>query len=242
VGGFVQIDSYVYPFIKNRSDNQIYINLDDIRQKYIPLSSYMISYSDQNSPMYRAYSVVIEQAQSNYEWNIIHRGRNNDLSKFLPSAKKIEGNLCEELPFLPLQTLLHLFVNKNSNLNFQFVQLFETSSLDEIELNYKNNVGRQFIMATKRQVGFVNGNIPCLISSQLNHQIIWIPSETKTHRIMNHDERFYLNIILLYHGLWKYILTKKKQWYLKELNGNNKENINLEILFDTDKSRRNDID
>jgi hypothetical protein len=217
--------------------------LDDIRQNFVRPLSDLISYRNQTSAMYRVYDIVIQQAQSNYEWNRIRHGcTTNDLLKFLPSGKGMERYFGEELPFLPLQTLLHFFVNKSSNLNLQFVQLFETSSLDEIELNYKNNVARQFIMATKRQVGFVNGNIPCLISSQLNHQIIWIPSETKTHRIMNHDERFYLNIILLYHGLWKYILTKKKQWYLKELNGNNKENINLEILFDTDKSRRNDID
>jgi hypothetical protein len=184
----------------------------------------MISYSDQNSPMYRAYNVIIQQAQTNYEWNRIRHGRNNDLSKILPFAKGME----EILPFLPLQSLLHLFQNKDSKLNLQFVQLFETSSLDEIEFNYKNNVARQFIMTIKRQGGLVNNNIPCLIISQ----IIWIPSETKTQRIMNNDERLYLNLILLYYGLWKNILTRKKQWYLKEIDTNDKENIHVEILSD----------
>jgi hypothetical protein len=173
--------------------------------------------------MYLAYNIVIQQAQLNYEWNRIRHGRTNDLSKMLPSMKEMGGSICEILPFLPLQSLL---LNKGSN--FQFIQLFETSSLDEIELNYKNNVGRQFIMATKRQGGLTNNNIPCLIISQ----IIWIPSETRTRRIMTNDERLYLNIILLYHGLWKNLLTKKKQWYLKEINGNDKENIHVELLSD----------
>jgi hypothetical protein len=172
--------------------------------------------------MYCAYNVVIQQAQVNYEWNKIRHGRANDLTKILSFAQG--SNLCEIVPFLPLQSLLHLFLNKN----LQFVQLFETSSLDEIELNYKTNVGRQFITATKRQGGLVNNNIPCLIISQ----IIWIPSETKTRRIMMNDERLYLNIILLYYGLWKNILTKKKQWYLKEIDSNDKENISIEILSD----------
>ncbi|CAF3498546.1 unnamed protein product [Rotaria sp. Silwood1] len=232
-GGFIQIDSYIYPYIKNQSNNQIYINLHDIRQNIILPSSHMICYSDRHSSMYHTYSVVIEQAQSNYEWNIIRRGRNNDLSKVLPSTKSLDGNLFEELPFLPLKAFLHLFLNKNSNLNLQFVQLFETSSLNEIEFNYKNNVGRQFIMATKRRGGLVNGNIPCLICSQFDRQNIWIPSEMKTQRIMTNDERLYLNMILLYHGFWKNILTKKKQWYLKEINNNDKENVNVEILFAT---------
>ncbi|CAF1165901.1 unnamed protein product [Rotaria sordida] len=232
-GGFIQIDSYIYPFIKNRLNNEIYINLDDIRQNLIVPSSYMISYSDRNSPMYHTYIVVIEQAQSNYEWNRIRRGHNNDLSKVLPSAKSLDRNLFDEFPFLSLQVLLHLFLNKNSNLNLQFVQLFETSSLNEIELNYKNNLDRQFIMATKRQGGIVYNNIPCLIYSKFDRQIIWIPTETKTKRIMSNDERLYLNMILLYHGFWKNLLTKKKQWYLKEFNNNDKENTNVKILFAT---------
>ncbi|CAF1171383.1 unnamed protein product [Adineta steineri] len=231
-GGFVQIDSYIYPYVKNQLDNQLYINLNDIRQTNIPLSSYMIYYSNRESAIYRSYTIVIEQAQSNYEWNIIRHGRNNDLLKYLPGKKRIEEHLSDDnIPFISLQTFLHLFLNKKSNINIQFVQLFETSSLDEIEFNYKNNVARQFIMITKRQGGFINGNIPCLIFPQLNQPIIWIPSETKTQRKMTNDERLYLNIILLYYGLWKKLLTRKKQWYLKEIDGNDKENLNLEILF-----------
>jgi hypothetical protein len=49
--------------------------------------------------------------------------------------------------------------------------------LNEIEFDYKNNVAWQFIMTTKRQGGLVNNNIACLIVSQIDHQIIWIPSE-----------------------------------------------------------------
>jgi hypothetical protein len=176
--------------------------------------------------IFHLYNIVIQQAQTNSEWNRIRHGRNNDLSKFLPFSKGMEGNLCEVLPFLQLQSFLHLFQNKDSKINLQFVQLFETSSLDEIEFNYKNNIARQFIMTTKRQGGLVNNNIPCLIISQ----IIWIPTEIKTQRIMNNDERIYLNLILLYYGLWKNILTRKKQWYLKEIDTNDKENIHMEIL------------
>ncbi|CAF4771934.1 unnamed protein product, partial [Rotaria sp. Silwood2] len=65
--------------IKSQSNNQIYINLDDIRQNIILPSSHIICYSHENSSMYHTFSVVIEQAQSNYEWNMIRRGRNNDL-------------------------------------------------------------------------------------------------------------------------------------------------------------------
>jgi hypothetical protein len=53
----------------------------------------------------------------------------------------------------------------------QFVQLFERSSLNENEFNYKNNVA---LMTTKRQGGLVNNNIFCLIISQIDHQIICI--------------------------------------------------------------------
>ena len=181
--------------------------------------------------MYHNYSVIIEQVRSNYEWNTIYHGSNNDLSQVLPSRKTIEENLYEKLPFIPLQTLLHLFLNKDSNLHIQFVQLFETASFNEIKLNYKNNIARQFIMSTKRQGGLVNGRIPCLIFSKFKQRIIWIPSETKTQRVMNNDERLYLNIILLYYGLWKNILTKTKQWYLKEIDSQHKENMNIEILL-----------
>jgi hypothetical protein len=215
--------------MKKVSSNQIYIDLADIRQNYLSTPSYMISYSNQGSSMHRPYSVVNEQAQPTCEWNTICHGRNNDLSKVLPSINWMEGNLCEELPFISLTTFLHLFLKKNSNLNLQFVQLFETASLAELESNYKINVARQFIMATKRQGGLVNDTIPCLIFSQFDRQIIWIPSETKTRRMMTSDERLFLNIILLYHGLWRNVLTKKKQWYLTETD-NDKENINVAIL------------
>jgi hypothetical protein len=59
---------------------------------------------------------------------------------------------------------------------------------------------------------------------------------------MNNDERLYLNIILLYHGLWRNILTKKKQCYSKEIYVNDKEIFNIEICFDSNKSWRNKID
>jgi len=52
----------------------------------------MISCSDRNSPMYRAYSVVIQQAQTNSEWNRIRHGHSDDLSKSLHFAKAMEGN------------------------------------------------------------------------------------------------------------------------------------------------------
>ncbi len=87
---------------------------------------------------------------------VIRDGRNNALRKILRFLKGREENFCEIL---------------------QFVQLFETSSLDEIEFDDKSNVARQFIIITKRQGGLVNNNIPCLIISQIDHQIIWIPNE-----------------------------------------------------------------
>jgi len=87
---------------------------------------------------------------------VIRDGRNNDLRKISRFPKGMEENFCEVL---------------------EFIQLFATSSLDEIEFDYKSNVARQFIMRTKRQGGLVNNNIPCLIISQIDHQIIWIPNE-----------------------------------------------------------------
>jgi hypothetical protein len=73
--------------MKKVSSNQIYIDLADIRQNYLSTPSYMISYSNQSSSMHRPYSVVNEQAQPTYGWNTICHGRNNDLSKVLPSIK-----------------------------------------------------------------------------------------------------------------------------------------------------------
>jgi hypothetical protein len=49
--------------------------------------------------------------------------------------------------------------------------------LYEIEFDYKSNVAWQFVMTTERQGGLVNNNISCLIISQIDHQIIWIPNE-----------------------------------------------------------------
>ncbi|UJR07788.1 hypothetical protein I4U23_012070 [Adineta vaga] len=237
IGGFIQIDSYIYPFIKNPLDQQIYLNLDDIRQTYIPIPSCLISYTNENSPMFRAYSLLIEQAQANYHWNTIHHGQKNALAKYLPSSKRMEENLSDKLSFIPLQTMLHLFLTKQSNLHLQFVQLFETSSLQEIELNYKNNVARQFIMIGKRQSGLINNQIPCYIHSQFKQKLISIPSEIPTQRLVTNDERLYLNMILLYNGLWKNLLTKHKQWYWKDIDENEQGNFQIEILFQNNKSQ-----
>lgn len=181
--------------------------------------------------MYHNYNVVLEQAQLNYEWNVIRRGRNHDLSKVLLSVKGVQENLFESIPFVPLETLLSFLSDSNSKPNLKFIQLFETASLNDIDLNYKNNVGRQFIMGMKRQGGLINKNIPYFISSQSDLQVIWIPTETKTKRIITNDERIYLNMILLHHGLWQNILTKNKQWFLQELNHDDKENINTQMFL-----------
>ena len=223
-GGFVQIESYIYPYIKNSLDNQIYINLNDIQQNFtLPLTD-MITYVDQTSTMYRSYTTVMQQAQVNFELN---RKQTNELRKYLPQYRQDIG----EIPFLSLQMLLHLFLRKNSNLNLQFVQLFENCSLNEIELNYKSNVARQFIMSDQqRQGGLINNQIPCLILMKNNCQQILIATETKTRRLMSNDERFYFNVILIYNGLAKKCLIRKKQWYLKPVDGNEKESIRIELL------------
>ncbi|CAF1104193.1 unnamed protein product [Adineta ricciae] len=229
-GGFLQIDSYVYPFVKNPSDQQIYINVDDIRQNCIPISSCLICYSNENSPMYRAYSILTEHAQTNSQWSAIHHDRTRDLAKYLPSGKRMDENLCKELAFVRLQTVLHLFLTKSFNLRLQFVQLFETPSLKDIEMNYKTSVARQFILIGKRRSGLVDNQTPCVIYSENNREIVSIPSELATQRSISDDERLYLNMILLYNGLWKNVLTKKKQWYWKEIGDDEKENFNIEIL------------
>lgn len=223
-GGFVQIGFYIYPFIKNPTDNQIYINLNDIRQNFVRPLSDLITFSKPSSPMARLYEIVLEQTRSNFEWNRIRHGRTNDFNKILPSGKDYPT---DELPFLPLQRLLHLFLAKDGRFNLQFVQLFESSTYEEIESNYQNNVAQQFIMTRQRYGGLINDKTPCLIH---HSSILWIPSERKTNRMMTNDERMYLNVILLYNGLWKNLLARKKSWFLKEINGNDKENIQLEIL------------
>ena len=173
--------------------------------------------------MTRLYEIVLEQARSNFEWNRIRHGRNNDFVKILPSGKDYS---MDDLPFLPLQRLLHLFLTKDSQFNLQFVQLFESSNFEELESNYQNNVAQQFIMTRQRYGGLINDKTPCLINSS----ILWIPSERKTNRTMTNDERLYLNVVLLYNGLGKNLLARKTSWFLKQINDNEKENIQLEIL------------
>jgi len=158
--------------------NQIYVHLGDIRHQYLPISSDMIHHSTSDSLIHNAYCVVIEQARTNFEWNSIRNGRNNDLSKVLPYSKTKTDESIEELELVSLDNLLH------SSLNLNFVQLFETASLDEIELDYKNNIGRQFIVTPWRKGGIINESIPCLLISQFDYQTIFIPSEIKTQRLM----------------------------------------------------------
>ena len=76
----------------------------------------------------------------------------------------------------------------------------------------------------------INNRTPCLISSSTNRQSTLIPTERKTSRMVTNNERLYLNLILLYNGLWKHLLTRKKQWFFKQINENDKENIQLELL------------
>ena len=129
-GGFVQIGVYIYPFIKNPSDDQLYINLNDIRQNFVrPLSDF-ITYSKPTSPMSCLYEIVLEQARTH--------GHKNQFAKIFPSRK--EESFTDNLPFLPLQRLLHLFLTKDSQFNLQFVQLFETSSFEDIQLNYQTTI------------------------------------------------------------------------------------------------------
>lgn len=180
--------------------------------------------------MYRAYSLLTEHTLTNSQWNAILHDRTRDLAKYLPSGKRMEENLRKDLAFVRLQTVLHLFLTKSFNLRLQFVQLFEIPSVEEIEMNYKTSVARQFILIGKRQSGLVDNQTPCLIYSENNREIVSIPSEFVTQRPISNDERLYLNTILLYNGLWKNILTKKKQWYWKEISDDEKENFNIEIL------------
>ena len=218
-GGFVQIGVYIYPFIKNPLDNQLYINLNDIRQTFVrPLSDLIIS-SKPSSPMSCLYEIVLEQTRTH--------GHKNQFAKIFPSGK--EDSFTDDLPFLPLQRLLHLFLTKDSQFNLQFVQLFESSSFEEIQLNYQAIIDQQFIMTNKQYGGLINNRTPCFIHSFSTGQAIWIPTERKTCRMIKNNERIYLNLILLYNGLWKNLLTRKK-WFFKEMNENDKENIQLELL------------
>lgn len=225
-GGFLQIDSFIYPVIKNDIDDQLYINANDIRTNglcpaFVPSE---LSFNDEHSSMSHAYSIILEQAQSIIDWNTIEHGVKNELAKALPICQRIDD---EDVSFVRLSTLLNFYSSRNSPL--PFVQLFERSSVKEIQTDYKNQLARQFILSAKRQGGFVEGHMPCLVSSQLNHSVLWTPNEVKCRRTMNNDERLFLNMLLLYRGSWKHLLTKTQQWYLKETD-HDQENFPVEIF------------
>jgi len=100
-----------------------------------------------------------------------------------------------------------------------FVQLFEKCSLEYLTANYKNQFGRQFVIGdSTRQGGLINNEIPYLrIGKQENLCRTWIPTETKSNRLMIQDERLFINCMLLYHNHWNMVLSKNQRWYLEEI-------------------------
>ncbi|CAF5217784.1 unnamed protein product [Rotaria magnacalcarata] len=130
------------------------------------------------------------------------------MSKRLPNRKTQDF----QLKFLSLDIFL-------KSKGICFVQLFEKSSLDYISSNYKNQFGRQFVIGDyTRKCGFINNEIPYIrIGKDETHYRTWIPTETKSARIMTHDERLFINSMLLYHGHWDMVLSKEQRWYLEEI-------------------------
>lgn len=185
------------------------MNLNDIHSRYhqhllLP-SSYIRCFSTDPLATH-AYNIISEQARENYFWNSIHGS--SFMSKCLPNPKLQNF----ELKFLSLDIFLKAK-------GISFVQLFEKSSLDYLISNYKNQVNRQFIINdSTRQGGLINNEIPYLyMGKQETLCRAWIPVETKSSRLMTHDERLFINCILLYHGLSNMVLMKDQQWYLEEI-------------------------
>lgn len=208
-GGFVQIDSYIFPYIKCTADNKIYINVNDIHSRYhqhllLP-SSYIHRFTADSSKA-ESYGIISEQARENYFWNSI-RG-NVYMSQRLPNPK----NQDFDLKFLSLDILLKAK-------GMCFVQLFEKSSLDYLTANYKNQFGRQFVVGdSSRQCGFISNEIPYIRTGRPETPCrTWLPVTTESDRSMTHDERLFLNCMLLFHNRWDMVLSKKQQWYLEEL-------------------------
>ncbi|CAF0890633.1 unnamed protein product [Adineta steineri] len=208
-GGFVQIDSYIFPYVKCSKDNKIYINVNDIHSRYhqyllLP-SSYIHRFSS-DSLIAHAYNIISEQARENFFWNSIHG--TVYMSKRLPNPK----NQDFELKFLSLDIFLR-------TKGMCFVQLFEKSSLEYLTTNYKNQFGRQFVIGdSTRQGGLINNEIPYLRTGKQETLCqTWIPIETKSERVMTHDERLFINCMLLYHDHWNMVLNKKQRWYLEEI-------------------------
>jgi hypothetical protein len=130
------------------------------------------------------------------------------MSKRLPNPKNSDF----EFKFLSLDIFLKAK-------GMCFVQLFEKSSLEYITANYTNQFGRQFVIGdSSRQGGLINNEIPYLrIGKQETLYRTWIPTESKSSRLMTHDERLFLNCILLYHNHWNMVLIKEQRWYLEEI-------------------------
>ena len=209
--------------IRSSSSHQIYLNLADIPSNLLssslPISS--TSLHDDQFTLSNAYRIVVEQAQVNAQWNLHHHGRHNSLEKVFPCPKRTD----DDPRFLSLETLLHRYWKKSPAQ--LFLQLFESSAAEEIRANYKDSIARQFIRARKRRAGMINESTPCLLDYTGQ---IWIADTARTARTMNDDERLLLNMVLLYRGSTKGLLTKQKQWYLREIT-EEQENIQLEVLL-----------
>ena len=210
MAGFVQIDSFIFPYIKYSNEMIIYLHINDIRHRYhqyllLPPSSICRFQSD--SRVSHAYHLISEQARENFFWNSIHGSV--FMSKCLPNPKDEEF----ELKFLSLDVLLQAK-------GLCFVQLFEKVSLEYITTHYQNQFARQFIVGdSSRQGGLINQEIPYLRLGHVNSSTrrIWIPTETKTSRLLTQDERLFINCFLLYHGYAKMVLNRDERWYLEEL-------------------------
>jgi len=198
-----------FPYIKCYKDNKLYININDIHPRYhqyllLP-PSYIRRFSSDSSVCH-AYNIISEQARENFFWNSIHGSIY--MSKILPNPK----NQDFELKFLSLDIFLKAK-------GMCFVQLFEKSSLDYLTSNYKNQFGRQFVIGdSTRQCGLINNEIPYIcIGKQDKFYRTWIPTETKSPRLITHDERLFINCMLLYHNHWNMVLVKEQRWYLEEI-------------------------
>lgn len=224
MGGFVQIDAFIFPFVKNSQEKKIYIHINDVRHRYhqcLLIPSRLIRRFSPNSSLNNAYRLISEHARENYRRNS-SKG-NSFLSKFLPNPT--EENI--ELNFLALDVLLRAK-------GFCFAQIFEFVSLENLIENYRNKIDRQFIIEDPtRHAGLIDWKIPFLrIGSVGSFPKTFIPTETKTSRPIKRDERLFINSFLLYHGYTTIVLRKRQRFYLEQID--DELIASTEQIFDKD--------
>jgi hypothetical protein len=212
----------IYPFIRLSNSDQLYLNVNDVHSTFLNdsiLTRTVAFTPEERTALLHAYQLIATRAQLHCQSK---QQRYAHLNKYLPSPTiNTDGND----RFVRLSTLNDCYRDKIGH--WPFIQVFETSSLDEIQMEYKNKMAQQMILGSKQQGGLLNGRIPYL--SDVDGQL-WIATSTQTHRQMNTDERILLNMMLLYRGYGNDLLTKKKLTFIKSID-DDRENLQIDLLF-----------